>query len=708
MATPVRVRINCKTPSTGISTPSLKVNSPFPRSVQSTRVATLPVNDDVAEKKRRRLEAAASVASPTIGTPVKRKDTDSGNQWTNAQIAEHYSQCIKLSSENKINAKNAFGLHLIDHMAQMLRSKGNMTNFQVAGCTLDAGAKIYAGRVDAIYNDVFKMLGGFGRANKPEKGKESDDDEQPEGEPKRVRGKKHHTNGFSSQIVKDVTTINTNNYDLEFEVDPLFKKMSAAFDEGGAAGLLINQLRLDSDHCQLMMDASSKIIDDVAPIPSIPINVSSLKKYIVDMATAKICPTLAGFSLSSDGQQDEWNTSALLSSTKKPPTSTHFTADGEPLQLNYSSDDGDDGFANIGSAPEHFNDEFPVMNDHTDVFSDNFTATNTQSHQPLATEQQPATRPELLEWSEYSYFSQAAVEAWAGPQHWKLRSRLKPQDSNEENIAEKPTTKRQPRKAFSIDFSVPLLADVFVQVKITSRKLSKVQIKKTKVTDTTLPHNECIFEKRFLQPFTRPECIVKRRERRNNVEDEVDAEPLYNYDNVVDQENYCPMITETGEGGNSDDDDDRNTVENYSGNDTALMPFVNNTQQIMLNDTCDVSTRMLNLVAAPNKIEQIKVNFARQAKRINMQKLKSSMWNIITEKQPSRTSEDQENTYAVKQTEVLFSQLYVKLPSLLSQAMAKEVSIPIAFVSLLHLANEKNLSIINSTDDLAVFTHVTS
>lgn len=38
------------------------------------------------------------------------------------------------------------------------------------------------------------------------------------------------------------------------------------------------------------------------------------------------------------------------------------------------------------------------------------------------------------------------------------------------------------------------------------------------------------------------------------------------------------------------------------------------------------------------QIEQIKVNFARQAKRINMQKLKSSMWTIITEKQPDRTS----------------------------------------------------------------------
>ena len=76
MATPARVRIagNCKTPSTEISTPSLKVNSPFPRSIQSSRVATLPVNDDVAEKRRRRLEAVANAASPTIGTPGKRKD----------------------------------------------------------------------------------------------------------------------------------------------------------------------------------------------------------------------------------------------------------------------------------------------------------------------------------------------------------------------------------------------------------------------------------------------------------------------------------------------------------------------------------------------------------------------------------------------------------------------------------------------------------
>ena len=60
--------------------------------------------------------------------------------------------------------------------------------------------------------------------------------------------------------------------------------MSAAFDEGGSAGLLINQLRLDSDHCQLMMDGSSEIFADVAPISSVPINVSSLRSKFCILA----------------------------------------------------------------------------------------------------------------------------------------------------------------------------------------------------------------------------------------------------------------------------------------------------------------------------------------------------------------------------------------------------------------------------------------
>jgi condensin complex subunit 2 len=36
---------------------------------------------------------------------------------------------------------------------------------QVASTTLDASAKIYAGRVDAIHSETYKVLSGLGRGH---------------------------------------------------------------------------------------------------------------------------------------------------------------------------------------------------------------------------------------------------------------------------------------------------------------------------------------------------------------------------------------------------------------------------------------------------------------------------------------------------------------------------------------------------------------
>ena len=48
------------------------------------------------------------------------------------QLAEHYANCMKLSTENKINVKNAFNIGLIDYMGELLRKKApQMNNFQV-------------------------------------------------------------------------------------------------------------------------------------------------------------------------------------------------------------------------------------------------------------------------------------------------------------------------------------------------------------------------------------------------------------------------------------------------------------------------------------------------------------------------------------------------------------------------------------------------
>lgn len=77
-------------------------------------------------------------------------------------------QCLKLASENKITAKNTWGLPLIEHLDDLIKAEPDSTNFQRASVTLDAGVKIYGTRVDSVHTETFKILGGLGRAAAPE------------------------------------------------------------------------------------------------------------------------------------------------------------------------------------------------------------------------------------------------------------------------------------------------------------------------------------------------------------------------------------------------------------------------------------------------------------------------------------------------------------------------------------------------------------
>ena len=108
--------------------------------------------------------------------------------------------------------------------------------------------------------------------------------------------------------------------ELEFSVDPLFKKASADFDEGGAKGLLLNHLGIDSNG-RIVFDSSDdsqemseeKRREDVDPedVPADEstvaeeeagdIDIGSLAaKFFPDLAKLdeqEICPSLRGFDL---------------------------------------------------------------------------------------------------------------------------------------------------------------------------------------------------------------------------------------------------------------------------------------------------------------------------------------------------------------------------------------------------------------------------
>lgn len=79
-----------------------------------------------------------------------------------------YTKAIHLSQHGKINVKNAWNLHLVDHIDDVIKldtQKRNATDFQRASHTIDAASKIYGVRVDAVYTDTYKILGSMNQGN---------------------------------------------------------------------------------------------------------------------------------------------------------------------------------------------------------------------------------------------------------------------------------------------------------------------------------------------------------------------------------------------------------------------------------------------------------------------------------------------------------------------------------------------------------------
>ena len=161
---------------------------------------------------------------------------------SNEQLSCLYNNCVKLLNENKINVKNAFQLKLIDYMTDIVLNKeivGGVTNFQVVGCTIDVGTKIYAARVDALHQNTYQMLSGLGHgSNDPNSsqlnaddpnggndGRMNDDDnednEDAENPSKKAKAKKKRMK-TSSQIAENLDTITSKMRDEFKDVGVLF------------------------------------------------------------------------------------------------------------------------------------------------------------------------------------------------------------------------------------------------------------------------------------------------------------------------------------------------------------------------------------------------------------------------------------------------------------------------------------------------------
>lgn len=140
-------------------------------------------------------------------------------------------------------------------MSLLRNTTDNSINFQRASCTLDGCVKIWTSRVDSLGTEAGKLL-----SNLANEGRDGDDDDEnsdnPDADPTQVKKKKTHRPAVT--LAKDPQQLRSKKLELEFHVDPLFKKTCADFDEGGAQGLLMNHLGLGmgNDALRIIFDAS--------------------------------------------------------------------------------------------------------------------------------------------------------------------------------------------------------------------------------------------------------------------------------------------------------------------------------------------------------------------------------------------------------------------------------------------------------------------
>lgn len=145
----------------------------------------------------------------------------------------------------------------------------------MASSSLDASAKIYAGRVDAVHQETYKVLTGLGRSDKPPKSDKDggDENDQAPGESdesandieggandRKKKDRKRIPNA-KKVIVTSLIKIRSKVKGFEADVDPLFQQQAAAYDDGGTVELSLNRLRTRSKFSELLQDSNTPLFD---------------------------------------------------------------------------------------------------------------------------------------------------------------------------------------------------------------------------------------------------------------------------------------------------------------------------------------------------------------------------------------------------------------------------------------------------------------
>ncbi|XP_055937858.1 uncharacterized protein LOC129967399 [Argiope bruennichi] len=187
--------------------------------------------------------------------------SDALSGMTEKEMQQHLEHCMKLAAENKINMKNAFGLHLISIMQNLVKQKES-TDLTLASLSLQASSKIYASRIEALYKETYQFHGHLqtivvgGKSANSNMPADFDDDMNSDEAVERKPQKKKLKSYLCSE--DSITLTNTQGNSFTTMPHGNFELIKSAFSTARTAKRLLDSLPLECDSCKINCATSSK------------------------------------------------------------------------------------------------------------------------------------------------------------------------------------------------------------------------------------------------------------------------------------------------------------------------------------------------------------------------------------------------------------------------------------------------------------------
>ena len=616
-------------------------------------------NDDEAERKTRRLEKQVPQVVPSKDKRRSLSLSLASGELSNLQIAEKVSQCMKLSVENKINTKNAFSLEMIDFMNTLIKKKDpKMSNLQVASTSLDVSAKIYGFRVDRVHQDVMKMMGGM---NLQEKKKDRERDQEDDADNQENEGQEDNGAKVKKKKKKRSKQQIISNVDFLRGVVETVNPTSLMMDEQDSQTTdMLYQARLPFHaNSGIYLNTHNDVIFDVVDFEKdIEFNDTCISfPKIQDFSSQHICPSFANFKFLGWGVDDE---AQVPQETQNENNEYQFDFDAS---LPADEEPADHGV-----------NFFDLEDDENQEGTETCAPAN-RKNENLVDLRAIVTSKNANPNSEYSYFQGLINIQVGGPSHWKIGqvSRNLTASSIVNRCGQAPIKKRKDtvvkltKEEFSRgdeDFGT-VITDTGKQ-----QKLARTRMKKWKSSKIRLPAQSNFEADNVRKFYLRPETSMEfPRGDGGNATYVSDDVADYDYNNENDTTNYCPNID------NEDQrvpeiGDNNGGVEGEMGGGTISQAFTGD-----------------NLVEAPRLTCKTHIAFSQRAKKIDMKALKDAIWKNV------KSAIGDEGSKGEKDERTAFSETYKDLPNVLSKSNAEVLSVPLAYMSLLHLSNEKSLQL---------------